>query len=49
MSINNHSHNSVITQKQLYDQDFCLWIESTIKQIEAQEFEKIDWDNVIEE
>ncbi|MDJ0843562.1 DUF29 domain-containing protein [Crocosphaera sp.] len=47
--MNTHPLNSVITQKQLYDQDFCLWIESTIKQIEAQEFDKIDWDKVIEE
>ena len=47
--MNTHHFNSVLTQKQLYEQDFCLWIESTIKQIEAQEFDKIDWDNVIEE
>lgn len=47
--MNTHPLNSVITEKQLYDQDFCLWIEQTIKQIEAQDFDKIDWDNVIEE
>jgi hypothetical protein len=40
---------SLISQEKLYDQDFCLWIETTIKQIEAQAFDKIDWDNIIEE
>ena len=32
--------DSLITQDKLYDQDFCLWIETTIKQIEAQQFDK---------
>ncbi len=49
LSMNIHPLQSVISQPNLYDQDFCLWIENTIKQIEAQEFDKIDWDNVIEE
>ena len=43
--MNTNPLNPLITQKQLYDQDFCLWIESTIKKIEAQDFNKIDWDN----
>ncbi len=47
--MNTHPLNPVITQKKLYDQDFCLWIETTIKQIKTQDFDKIDWDNVIEE
>ncbi|MEL4895454.1 DUF29 domain-containing protein [Crocosphaera sp. Alani8] len=47
--MNTHPLKSVITQKQLYDQNFCLWIETTIKQIKTQDFDKIDWDNVIEE
>ncbi|MGB5594479.1 MAG: DUF29 domain-containing protein [Crocosphaera sp.] len=47
--MNTHLPKSVISQENLYDKDFCLWIETTIKQIEAQEFDKIDWDNVIEE
>ncbi|MDJ0597520.1 MAG: DUF29 domain-containing protein [Crocosphaera sp.] len=47
--MNTHPFNSIITQKQLYEQDFCLWIEKTIKQIKAKDFDKIDWDNVIEE
>ena len=47
--MNTNPLNPLITQKQLYDQDFCLWIEQTIKHIKEQEFDKIDWDNVIEE
>ncbi|MDJ0581234.1 DUF29 domain-containing protein [Crocosphaera sp.] len=47
--MNTHPINSVLTQKKLYEQDFCLWIETTIKQIKAQDFDKIDWDNLIEE
>ncbi len=47
--MNSHPLKSVISQQKLYDQDFCLWIEKTIKQIESQEFDKIDWDNVIAE
>ena len=33
----------------LYDQDFCLWIDSTVKQIQEQDFENIDWNNLLEE
>ncbi len=47
--MNTHPLNSVISQKELYDQDFCLWIETTMKQIQAQQFDKIDWENVVEE
>lgn len=35
--------------KSLYDRDFNLWIEETIAQLKAQNVEKLDWENLIEE
>ena len=35
--------------KTLYDQDFALWIETTVKQLKAGELQKIDVENLIEE
>ncbi|WP_157871910.1 DUF29 family protein [Gloeothece verrucosa] len=35
--------------KSLYDSDFNLWVEETVKQLQAKNYEMIDWDNLIEE
>lgn len=37
------------TPKTLYDLDFALWIEETVKHLKARQFEALDWDNLIEE
>ena len=36
-------------QKTLYDTDYNLWIEETVKQLQAKDFNGIDWANLIEE
>ncbi len=36
-------------QKQLYESDYYLWVVETVKQLQEQNFEQIDWDNLIEE
>ncbi|WP_049802703.1 DUF29 domain-containing protein [Gloeothece verrucosa] len=35
--------------KSLYDADYNLWVEETVKQLQAKNYEMIDWDNLIEE
>ncbi|WP_013322969.1 DUF29 domain-containing protein [Gloeothece verrucosa] len=35
--------------KSLYDADFNRWVEETVKQLQAKNYEAIDWDNLIEE
>lgn len=37
------------TNKNLYDQDFAIWIEETIKQLKSGDFSQVDLDNLIEE
>jgi hypothetical protein len=37
------------TVKTLYDQDFALWIEETVKQLKARDFSEIDLENLVEE
>lgn len=37
------------TIKTLYDKDFALWVENTVKQLKAKEFNQVDWENLIEE
>ena len=37
------------TGKSLYETDFYQWIETTVKQLENQEYKDIDWENLIEE
>ncbi len=34
---------------QLYEQDFCLWIENTVNLLKQQKLDNIDWENLIEE
>jgi hypothetical protein len=38
-----------VTTKALYDQDFALWIEETVKQLKAKNTQDLDWENLIEE
>ena len=35
--------------KTLYDTDYYLWIEETVKKLQTQDFNDIDWENLIEE
>ena len=37
------------TQKTLYETDYYLWVIETIKQLQNQELEAIDWENLIDE
>ena len=34
---------------QLYDQDYCLWLENTVEQLKQKNLNHIDWENLIEE
>ncbi|MGK7898470.1 MAG: DUF29 domain-containing protein [Xenococcus sp. (in: cyanobacteria)] len=34
---------------QLYDQDYCLWIENTVEQLKQKKLDHVDWENLIEE
>ena len=38
-----------LSVKSLYDQDFALWVEKTIQQLNAEDFQNVDWQNLIEE
>jgi hypothetical protein len=40
---------TLTTVKTLYEQDFALWIEETIKQLKSGNFREVDLDNLIEE
>jgi hypothetical protein len=33
----------------LYDTDYCLWVEETVKRLRERDFEAVDWENLIEE
>ena len=33
----------------LYEQDFCLWIDNTVRQIKQGNINNLDWDNLLEE
>lgn len=35
--------------KTLYDQDFALWIEETVKQLKSGDFSQVDLENLIDE
>ncbi len=35
--------------KNLYEEDFYLWLETTYNQIRKQEFNQVDWENLLEE
>ena len=38
-----------ITSKTLYDSDFALWIEDTVRKLKTKNTEDLDWENLIEE
>ncbi|MGK7931110.1 MAG: DUF29 domain-containing protein [Microcystaceae cyanobacterium] len=38
-----------VTVKTLYDQDFALWIEETVEQLQSGDFSQVDLENLIEE
>ncbi len=38
-----------LTQKNLYDVDFNLWVLDTVKKLKNRDLEFLDWDNLIEE
>jgi hypothetical protein len=40
---------TIVKGKTLYEQDFTLWIEETVKQLKSKNFSEIDLDNLIEE
>ncbi len=40
---------TLVTVKQLYEQDFALWIEETVKQLKSGDLSQIDLENLIEE
>ncbi len=40
---------TVAIVKNLYDQDFALWIEETVKQLKSGDFSQVDLENLIEE
>lgn len=35
--------------KSLYEQDFLLWIETTVEQLQRKDIDHLDWENLIEE
>jgi hypothetical protein len=40
---------SVLLPSKLYDTDYQLWLLTTIQQLQEQDFEAVDWKNLIEE
>jgi hypothetical protein len=38
-----------ITRKSLYESDYLLWIQETIAKLRAKDFERVDFDSLIEE
>ncbi len=38
-----------ITRKSLYDSDFLLWTQDTVAKIKARDFDRVDFENLIEE
>jgi hypothetical protein len=50
--VNNSRKNkfmALTTIKTLYDQDFALWINETVKQLKSGDFSQVDLENLIEE
>ncbi len=40
---------SHINLQSLYEQDYCLWLDITLKQIHEQDIEHLDWEHLFEE
>ncbi|MTJ50329.1 DUF29 domain-containing protein [Dolichospermum sp. UHCC 0259] len=43
------SKTSVKSVKNLYEQDFSLWIEDTLNKLKTRDHDNLDWENLIEE
>ncbi|HHP7231391.1 MAG TPA: DUF29 domain-containing protein [Xenococcaceae cyanobacterium] len=37
------------SERSLYAQDYALWIQTTVEQLSQQNFQAVDWENLIEE
>ncbi|MCL1462939.1 DUF29 domain-containing protein [Argonema galeatum] len=37
------------TQKSLYETDYVRWVENTVEQLRTQNYDRVDWTNLIEE
>lgn len=37
------------TMKELYEEDYVLWIDETVKQLETKNLDNLDWENLLEE
>ncbi|MGB5596688.1 MAG: DUF29 domain-containing protein [Crocosphaera sp.] len=37
------------TMKELYEEDYVLWIDETVKQLETKNIDNLDWENLLEE
>ncbi|MFP3325121.1 DUF29 family protein, partial [Planococcus sp. SIMBA_160] len=44
-----NSLESKQAQKKLYETDYHLWVVETVKKLQNQEFDTIDWENLIDE
>lgn len=40
---------SQMSVKSLYEEDFSLWLEKTVRQLKEGDFQQVDWQNLIEE
>ena len=36
-------------QENLYDADYNLWLEETVRKLQVKDFNSLDWENLIEE
>lgn len=43
------SFTTTATVSTLYDTDFYLWIQHTVEALKQQDWDRVDWDNLIEE
>lgn len=43
------NYSSLNSSDNLYEKDFCLWIDATVKKLKNQQFQNIDLPNLIEE
>ena len=41
--------STTISSEKLYDQDYQLWLETTLEQLRNSEYSQVDWENLLEE
>ncbi|MCP2730478.1 DUF29 family protein [Limnofasciculus baicalensis] len=41
--------NLQTTQKSLYETDYVLWVKTNLARLKAQDYSRVDWDNLYEE